>query len=95
MPAFVYILASASTNALHIGATVDLRTRLAQHRAGVAGAHTARYRIHRLVWFETHDGIREAREREWRLKRWRRAWKEALIAKTNPTWRDLAMEVPL
>jgi putative endonuclease len=27
------------------------------------------------------------------LKRWRRAWKIALIEKLNPDWRDLAGEL--
>ncbi|MEM1315316.1 MAG: GIY-YIG nuclease family protein [Pseudomonadota bacterium] len=94
MTAYVYILASASSNALYIGAAAQLRERLAQHRAGTAGAHTARYRIHRLIWFEAHDDLRAAREREHRLKRWRRAWKEALVAERNPAWRDLSAEVP-
>ena len=95
MRAFVYIRGSAWGNALYVGCTTDLRRRLEQHRAGAADAHTRRYRINRLVWFEGHEELSEAQARERRLKRWRRAWKEALIAEVNPEWRDLAAEVPL
>ncbi len=35
----------------------------------------------------------EARAREHSLKRWRRAWKIALIEKLNPDWRDLTDEL--
>ena len=34
-----------------------------------------------------------AQRRERSLKRWRRAWKIALIEKDNPDWRDLYDEI--
>ncbi|CAN1724125.1 putative endonuclease [Hyphomicrobium sp. 1Nfss2.1] len=37
-----------------------------------------------LVYFEEHDDIEEAIRREKRIKRWRRAWKIALIEGGNP-----------
>ena len=43
----------------------------------------------RLVHAEPYDDIRIAIEREKRLKKWRRAWKLALIEEANPDWRDL------
>ena len=39
--------------------------------------------------FEAFESILEARAREHSMKRWRRAWKIALIEKLNPGWRDL------
>lgn len=68
---------------------------MTQHRVGAVDAHTRKYRIRRLVYFETHDTLEDALAREQKLKRWRRAWKDALIAETNPMWRDLAGEIPL
>ncbi|MDQ0353208.1 putative GIY-YIG superfamily endonuclease [Rhodoplanes tepidamans] len=32
-------------------------------------------------------------EREKEIKKWRRAWKIALIEKDNPDWRDLYPEI--
>ncbi len=29
------------------------------------------------------------------MKKWMRAWKIALIEKTNPEWLDLSAEIPL
>jgi putative endonuclease len=94
MPYFVYILVSRSGNALYTGATNDLRKRLHQHRVGNTGAHTQKYRIRKLVYFEAHDTLEGALVREKRIKRWQRKWKIELIESVNPTWRDLAIDVP-
>jgi len=88
-PHYVYILASGRNGTLYIGATNDLARRLWQHRQDVTG-FTARYGVHRLVHVETFDDMAEALLREKRLKRWRRAWKLALIEEGNPMWKDLS-----
>ena len=90
----VYILASRPHGALYTGRTSNLASRLAAHRAGFS-THTAKYNINQLVWFETHDAFASSLLRERRIKRWRRAWKEALIEAENPHWRDLSGEVLL
>jgi putative endonuclease len=41
-----------------------------------------------LVWYEPHASIAEAAYRERQIKRWRRAWKIALLEAENPLWRD-------
>ncbi len=85
----VYILASRRNGTLYIGATTDLARRVADHKARVREGFTSRYDVDRLVHVEEFDRINDAFERERRLKRWRRAWKIALIEETNPDWRDL------
>jgi putative endonuclease len=50
---------------------------------------TKRYGVERLVYFEAHDDIYTAIEREKRIKKWNRAWKLALIERANPRWADL------
>ncbi|WP_375172705.1 GIY-YIG nuclease family protein [Pseudooceanicola sp.] len=94
MPRFVYILASRPHGAIYIGSATDLRRRVSHHQSGAVKAHTRRYGIHTLVWFEHHADPAEARLREHRLKRWRRAWKEALIAEYNPQWQDITAHIP-
>ena len=91
---FVYILASRSRNAIYVGMCRDLRRRLEQHRARAVEAHTAKYRVDILVYFEVHQTLEEALVRERRIKRWRRAWKDEMIASVNPTWRDLSIDIP-
>ena len=86
---FVYILASHRNGTLYTGVTNNLDCRVWQHKNNVFEGFTKRYGVHRLVWFEVHDDIRLAIEREKRIKRWRRAWKIALIEAMNPDWDDL------
>ena len=62
------------------------------HRGKSDGTHTARYNIHRLVYFERFQYVRSAIAREKELKGWMRAKKIELIEKVNPTWEDLAAE---
>jgi putative endonuclease len=95
MAHFVYILASRPGGAIYIGTARDLRQRVEQHRLGSSDGHTKRYQIHTLVYFEQHDSLEAARIRERQLKRWRRLWKDELIAKHNPQWRDIADQIPL
>jgi len=42
-----------------------------------------------LVYFEWHEDIRSAIQREKTIKEWPRAWKAGLIGHGNPDWRDL------
>ena len=95
MSVFVYILASRPNGAIHVGAPTNLRQRVTQHRLGAVDAHTRKHRIRRLVDFEAHETLELALAREAKLKRWRRAWKDALIAQVNPMWRDMAGDIPL
>lgn len=90
---FVYILASRRNGTLYIGVTNNLIGRVAQHRDGQLPGFTRRYNVKLLVYYETHSEILEAIAREKRLKRWRRAWKIALIEERNPQWRDLWLDL--
>jgi putative endonuclease len=85
----VYILASKRNGTLYIGVTSNLVQRIWQHRNNQAPGFTERYGVHRLVYFETHQEIRQAIIREKRLKKWNRSWKLRLIEKQNPGWDDL------
>jgi putative endonuclease len=90
---FVYILASGSNGTLYVGVTNNLPRRLSEHKAKLVPGFTRQHEVDRLVYFEAFDSILEARAREHSLKRWRRAWKIALIEKLNPEWRDLTNEL--
>ncbi len=90
---FVYILASKRNGTLYVGVTNNLARRLLEHKAKLVPGFTRQYGVDRLVYFEIFESIVEARAREHSLKRWRRAWKIALIEKHNPDWRDLTNEL--
>jgi putative endonuclease len=89
---FVYILTNRRYGVLYVGVTNDLARRIEQHRAKVVRGFTAKYGLVKLVYFEEFESILEARAREYSLKRWRRAWKLALVDKVNPAWRDFGEE---
>ena len=93
MAFYTYIAACKSNTAIYIGVTGDLLKRMSEHKSGLGGTHTAKYRIRKLVYFEVHETLPEAITRERKLKRWRRDWKDALINGQNPNWSDLIMEV--
>jgi len=86
----VYILATRKDGPLYIGFTKDLERRIAEHKSHAIKGHAAKYNIDRLVYVEAFDEPNQAIEREKVLKKWRRAWKVALIEKENPAWSDLA-----
>ncbi|WP_397399925.1 GIY-YIG nuclease family protein [Phenylobacterium sp.] len=85
----VYIMASRKYGTLYIGVTSELVNRVVQHRDGLMEGFTKRYGVKRLVWFEHHDSIVVAIQREKSLKKWKRRWKVDLIEAGNPDWDDL------
>jgi len=89
----VFIATCHSNTAIHIGHTSDLSAECRLLRLGQSNDFSARYRIVKLVWFVHQPDLVHARQYAARLKRWRRAWKEDLIAKSNPSWRDLAPDL--
>ncbi|HWC94616.1 MAG TPA: GIY-YIG nuclease family protein [Pseudolabrys sp.] len=90
---YVYILASRSGGAIYTGVTNDLVRRVYEHKNGLVPGHSKRYRIDKLVYFETYDSIYQAIQREKNMKHWPRAWKTRLIAQSNAEWRDLYEEI--
>jgi putative endonuclease len=86
---WVYIMANRRNGTLYTGVTTDLARRAWEHREGLTPGFTKDYGVKRLVWFETYDRVIDAIGREKAIKRWRRAWKLALIEAENPQWRDL------
>jgi putative endonuclease len=85
----VYILASKRNGTLYIDVTSDLVKRIWEHKNDTVAGFTKRYGVHQLVWYELHESIEFAIEREKRLKEWKRVWKLELIESANPDWKDL------
>ncbi len=88
----VYIMASGRNGTLYTGVTSALINRVARHKLGVFEGFSKTYGCKRLVWYERRPVMAEAIAREKVIKRWRRAWKLALIEARNPEWRDLSDE---
>ena len=86
---WAYFLASKKRGTIYIGVTNHLINRVFQHRTGAVEGFTKKYKVHRLVRMEPYRSIVEAIKREKQVKKWRRAWKIALIEEDNPNWDDL------
>ena len=89
MAGYVYILASKKNGTLYIGVTSDLGRRVWEHKERFHPGFTARYGAVRLVWYREFFEIGDAIIVEKQMKKWRRAWKIALIEETNPDWKEL------
>ncbi len=76
----VYILRT-SGNTLYIGQTNNLEKRLKEHqdKTSKSARYVRYYDSFKLVYQETLETRSEAMKREWQLKHWSRAKKEALI----------------
>ena len=85
----VYILASKRNGTLYIGVTSNVFQRTSLHKQDLIEGFTKRHGVHRLVYYEMHETMDVAIQREKRLKKWNRAWKLRLIESMNPEWEDL------
>ncbi len=86
---FIYIIASLSRR-VYVGVTNNLIRRTLEHKQARVLGFAEKYRINRLVYFESFQYVRDAIAREKEIKTWRRSRKVALIEAGNPTWADLA-----
>ena len=89
----VYLLASKQNGTLYTGVTSSLLKRVWEHKNNVVEGFSKKYGVHILVWYELHDTMETAIQREKHIKNWKRAWKIKMIEKKNPLWRDLYQDI--
>ena len=91
---YAYILTNKYHTVLYTGSTTNLVVRTYQHKTKYfPDAFSAKYNLNKLVYYESHYTIQEAREREKVIKGWSRQKKIDLINKFNPEWKDLYDEL--
>ena len=86
---WVYMMQSANERALYTGVTNDLVRRVGEHKEGKGSLFTAKYKCHKLVYYEEFGLIDQAIEKEKVIKSLSRVEKERLIDTMNPERRDL------
>jgi putative endonuclease len=86
---YVYILASKKNGTLYIGVTNNLIRRVLEHKEKIIKGFPEKYKIDKLVYYETYRFVNDAIKREKVLKEWNRKWKINLIEKSNMEWKDL------
>ena len=86
---WIYMMQSNNGRALYTGVTNDLTRRVCEHKEGKGSLFTAKYKCHKLVYFEEFGIVEKALEREKYIKKLSRANKENLIESMNPDRVDL------
>ena len=90
MQYYVYILTNKNHTVLYTGVTRDLIRRVYEHKNNSdPNSFTAKYKVHKLVYFEETNDVKAAIEREKQIKSWSRRRKTDLIFNVNPHWIDL------
>ena len=91
---YVYILSNITGTTIYIGITKDLIRRVYEHKHKLdPGSFTAKYDIHKLVYYESTSDVHAAIEREKQLKGWNRKRKNKLVESMNPRWEDLYQSI--
>jgi putative endonuclease len=86
---YVYILANKRNGTLYTGVTDNLIRRIIEHKEKITKGFTSKYKVDKLVYYEVHQYINDAIEREKNIKAWKRKWKLELIEEENKEWKDL------
>ncbi len=82
-------MTTTTNTALYTGVTNNLHRRVLEHRSGQGGGFTKKYKLYKLVYFESGDSRNDAITREKQIKGGSRAKKVELINSMNPAWDDL------
>jgi putative endonuclease len=86
-------MASRKHGPIYTGVTSNLSKRVHDHKNQTSAGFTAKYRCKLLVYYEQHDTMESAIQREKQIKGGSRGRKVELIEKSNPNWRDLYCEL--
>ncbi len=86
---FIYIMTTMTNTVLYTGITNDLQRRVIEHRSDKGSKFTKKYKLYKLVYFESGDNVNSALAREKQIKGGSRNKKIELINSINPNWDDL------
>ena len=65
---FVYIMTNKYNTVLYTGVTNNLMRRAWEHKEGFGSTFTSRYRVNKLVYYESYENINLAIAREKQIK---------------------------
>jgi putative endonuclease len=87
------MMTNRSPVVLYTGVTNSLEWPLWYRGNTSARSFVKRYKVDRLVYYETCYDVRDAIAREKEIKKWRREKKNDLVRKLNPKWEDLGKKL--
>jgi putative endonuclease len=86
---FIYIMTTMTNTVLYTGITNNLQRRVLEHRSDKGSEFTKKYKLYKLVYYESGDNVNSALAREKQIKGGSRLKKVELISSINPNWDDL------
>jgi len=89
----VYITTNKKHGTLYTGVTSNLPKRIHEHKTGAIDGFAAKYGCKNLVYYEPHETMEAAIEREKQIKAGSRKKKVVLIETMNADWQDLYEDV--
>ena len=87
---YIYILANKTHSVLYTGVTNKLIARVLQHKEQKTEGFTKRYKVTKLVYYESTTDVSQAITREKQIKGGSRQKKIELVKSLNPEWKDLS-----
>jgi len=91
----VYIVTNKKNGILYTGVTSDLIKRIYEHKNDIIKGFSKKYNCKILVFYEIHQTMNSAINREKQIKAGSREKKIELIEQTNINWNDLYNEIIL
>ena len=88
---YYFYVVRCSDNSLYCGQTNNLLRRINEHNYGKSRSaiYTKLRRPVALVYSEIYDTLQDSMKREWQVKKWTKAKKEALILKDFQRLKEL------
>ena len=90
---YVYIMTNEHHSVLYTGVSNDLTRRVYEHKEKLVEGFTKKYKVNKLVYYESYEDIKSAILREKQIKAGPRRKKVDLIKSLNPEWQDLYNEL--
>ena len=89
----IYIVTNKKNGVLYTGVTSNIIKRIYEHKYSIKKGFSAKYNCKLLVFFEIHDSLESAINREKQIKAGTRDKKIQLIEEFNSEWRDLYEDI--
>ena len=90
---YIYLLTNNTNSVVYTGVTSNLQKRIYEHKQNLVKGFTAKYKVHKLVYYEVFDSVKDAIIREKQIKGGSRKKKVDLIKNFNPEFKDLYEEL--
>lgn len=86
---YIYMLTNRNNKMIYVGMINDRVRKIYENQNSLIDDFTKKYKVNKLVYYETVEDIGKAIEREKEIKEFNRERKNKLVETINPAWIDL------